>query len=156
MKLSFGISVNLDLTNDLYREGETRHTGHAMSTGSLTQALFHVSLQQKGIQYQTAIDGTYSDMTSGGKLRGIIPALSHSALSLVHMQDWGQRGGRFLLSTTSSSDAATRKTRQRDLLGIFGEFPMLANAPAHAPRLFSAAAAWRPSDAQSARVYIRR
>lgn len=70
---------------------------------------------------------TYSDVTSGGKLRGIIPALSHSALSLVHVQDGGQRGClALLLSTTSKTDATKMKPSHGDLLRIFRELAMLA------------------------------
>lgn len=113
---------------------------------------------------------TYSDMTSGGKLRGIIPALSHNALSLVHVQNGGQRGClALLLSTTSKTDATTSKPSQGDLLGIFRTFSMLAKRCGHDLRVkhpmhmhqalrcgsFSTAAAWRPSDALSALVYLR-
>lgn len=76
MKLSFGISVNSDLTND-------------------------------------------KDVISRGKLRGMSPALSHSALSLEHVHTKGQRGGLgLLLSTRSITDATTSKPSQSDLLGI--------------------------------------
>lgn len=113
---------------------------------------------------------TYSDMTSGGKLRGIIPALSHNALSLVHVQNGGQRGClALLLSTTSKTDATTSKPSQGDVLGIFRTFSMLAKRCGHDLRVkhpmhmhqalrcgsFSTAAAWRPSDALSALVYLR-
>ena len=51
-------------------------------------------------------------MTSGGKLRGIKPALSHSALSLVHVHVEGQRGWRARLpSAASKSPATTSHTR---------------------------------------------
>lgn len=109
-------------------------------------------------------------MTSGGKLRGIIPALSHKALSLVHVQDGGQRGClAFLLSTTSKTDATTIKPSQGDLLGIFRKIPMLVKRCGHDLRVkhpmhmnqglrcgsFSTAAPRRPSDALSALVYLR-
>lgn len=75
---------------------------------------------------------TYSDMTSGGKLRGISPALSHSALSLVHVHDGGQRGCLgFLLSTTSKTDATKSKPSQGDLLGVLRVFSILANGCGH-------------------------
>lgn len=75
---------------------------------------------------------TYSDMTSEGKLRGISPALSHSALSLVHVHDEGQRGClALLLSTTSKTDANTSKQRQGNLLGILRVISILANRRGH-------------------------
>lgn len=65
-------------------------------------------------------------MTSGGKLRGIIPALSHSALSLVHVQDGGQRGCLALLaSTTSRRDVTRTKPSHGDLPSIFRQCAML-------------------------------
>lgn len=71
-------------------------------------------------------------MTSGGKLRGITPALSHNALSLVHVHDEGQRGGlALLLSTTSKRDATTSTQSQGDLLGILRVFTILANRCGH-------------------------
>lgn len=105
---------------------------------------------------------TYSEMTSGGKLRGIIPALSHNALSLVHVQNGGQRCClALLLSTTSKTDATTSKPSQRELLGIIRIFSMLAMRCGHDLRVKQSvhmhqgfrggsshtAAAWRPSDA---------
>lgn len=93
-----------------------------------------------GIYKKAILNMTYSDMTSGGKLRGISPALSHNALSLVHVHDEGQRGClALLLSTKSKTDATTIKPSQGDLLGILRVFPILAgttcasNSPAHEP-----------------------
>lgn len=75
---------------------------------------------------------TYSDMTSVGKLRGISPALSHSALSLVHVHDEGQRGClALLLSTTSKTDANTSTPSHGNLLGILHVFSILANRRGH-------------------------
>lgn len=79
---------------------------------------------------------TYSDVTSAGKLRGIIPALSHSALSLVHVQDGGQRGCLALLASTNSRRDATR-TKPSHLPSIVRECAMLrgrAGASKHAVR----------------------
>lgn len=74
---------------------------------------------------------TYNDMTSGGKLRGISPALSHSALSLVHIHDAGQRGClALLLSTRSKTDATASKPSHGDLLGILSVFSILARQTA--------------------------
>ena len=107
---------------------------------------------------------TYSDMTSGGKLRGISPALSHSALSLVHIHDAGQRGClALLLSTASKTDATTSKPSHGDLVGILSVFSILARQTAlhmnqalrrasfpnrrgasAAAAAAAAAAAWRP------------
>lgn len=54
---------------------------------------------------------TYSEMTSDGKLRGISLALSHSALSLVHVHEAGHRGClALLLSTKSERYASKSKT----------------------------------------------
>lgn len=110
-------------------------------------------------------------MTSGGKLRGISRALSHNALSLVHIHDEGQRGGlALLLSTARRTDATTSAQSQGDLLGIVRVFLILANRcghdlrveelPPHEPGaplwfLFHAAV-WRPRDAPSAPVSLRR
>lgn len=70
---------------------------------------------------------TYSDVTSRGKLRGIISALWHSALSLVHVQCVGQRGCLgFPTTTARKTDATTSEMSQVDLMGIFGGFFMLA------------------------------
>ena len=53
---------------------------------------------------------TYNEMTSGGKLRGISLVFSHRALSLVHVQDMGQRGCLgLLLSTRSKTEEIHRK-----------------------------------------------
>lgn len=85
-----------------------------------------------GNLHEIMINKTYSDMTSGGKLRGISPALSHNALSLVHVHDAGQRGClALLLSTTSKTDATTSTQSQHDLLGILRVFSMLANLCRH-------------------------
>lgn len=66
-------------------------------------------------------------MTSRGKLRGIISALWHSALSLVHVQCVGQRGCLgFPTTTARKTDATTSATSQVDLTRIFGGFSMLA------------------------------
>ena len=79
---------------------------------------------------------TYSDMTSGGKLRGISPALSHNALSLVHVQDEGQRGGlALLLSTTSNTVANTSTQSQGDVLDILLVFVILENRCGHGLRV---------------------
>lgn len=76
---------------------------------------------------------TYSDMTSGGKLRGIDPAPSHSALSLVHVHDSGQRGClALLLPTRSNSDAAASTPSHCDRLAVI---PILANRCGHNLRL---------------------
>ena len=56
-------------------------------------------------------------MTSGGKLRGIKPALSHSALSLVHVHAEGQRGWRARLPSAASKSAATT-SHTRWVLGV--------------------------------------
>lgn len=70
---------------------------------------------------------TYSDVTSRGKLRGIISALWHSALSLVHAQCVGQRGCLgFPMTTASNTDATTSEKSHDHLVGIFGRFSMLA------------------------------
>lgn len=74
-------------------------------------------------------------MTSGGKLRGIDPAPSHSALSLVHVHDRGQRGClALLLSTKTNTDAATSTPSHCDRLAAI---PILAtcasSSPAHEP-----------------------
>lgn len=70
---------------------------------------------------------TYSDVTSRGKLRGIISALWHSALSLVHVQCVGQRGCLgFPTTTASKTHPTTSETSQGDLTGIFGRLSMLA------------------------------
>lgn len=62
-------------------------------------------------------------MTSGGKLRGMEPALSHSALSLVHVQDKGQRGClTLLLPTRSRTDATTSEPSHSEPLGILRVF----------------------------------
>ena len=75
---------------------------------------------------------TYSDMTSEGKLRGIDPALSHSALSLVHVHDKGQRGClALLLSTKRKTDATTSTPSQGDLLVILCVFSIPANRCGH-------------------------
>lgn len=61
-------------------------------------------------------------------MRRIIPALSHNALSLVHVHDAGQRGClALLLSTTSKKDATTSKPSQGDLLSILRVVNILAN-----------------------------
>lgn len=112
---------------------------------------------------------TYSDMTSGGKLRGISPALSHSALSLVHIHDAGQRGClALLLSTIRKTDATASKPSHGDLLGILSVFSIPARQTAlhmnqglrrasfpTAEELLLLLPGGR-SDALSALVYLRR
>lgn len=72
---------------------------------------------------------TYNDMTSEGKLRGINPALSHNALSLVHIHDEGQRGClALLLSTTSKIKASKSKTVNLEILFAYS---ILANRYGH-------------------------
>lgn len=62
-------------------------------------------------------------MTSGGKLRGMEAALSHSALSLVQVQDRGQRGCLALLPPAdSSTDATTSEPSHSELLDILPVF----------------------------------
>lgn len=149
MKLSFGISVNSDLTNDLWGEKHDTHThpyclglqhrltstycslflGYAIimqhwrKNPRLNQqvelSMLRSSLQWAGFLFQNKINRTYKDVISRGKLRGMSPALSHSALSLEHVHTKGQRGGLgLLLSTRSITDATTSKPSQSDLLGI--------------------------------------
>ena len=127
------------------------------------------------------LHGTYREMTSRGKLRGISPALSHSALSLVHVHDEGQRGGLgFLLSATSRTQASTSNPSRGDLLCIVRVFSILSEllrtrttavrqnqwvsalvpsstSTTTTTTAVSAASpgAWRPRDAFSARVYLQ-
>lgn len=82
---------------------------------------------------------THRDMTSDGKVRGISPALSHSALSLVHVHAEGQRGClAFLQSTGRKTDtASTRSTSRCSPAGLLRVFTILAtcasSSAAHEP-----------------------
>lgn len=110
------------------------------------------------------LERTHRDVTSGGKLRGIDTALSHNALSLVHVHDMGQRCClALLLSAEGTTETTTSKPSQRHLLGILHVFSILGNRCGHDLRVeqpytwtrvsavlpslvAAAAAARRPSD----------
>lgn len=121
MKLSLGISVNSDLTKDLLKKREK------------TENKLHVwTCSQKNMHLCAERNVTHSDMTSEGKLRGMSPVLSHSALSLVHIQEEGQRGGlAFLLSPSRTTQASSSKVSQGDLLRILPECSIPANRCGH-------------------------
>lgn len=55
---------------------------------------------------------TYSEMTSGGKPRGMGELLEHSAVSLVHVQLAGHRVVRLLPSATSSTSETTQNKQK--------------------------------------------
>lgn len=144
MKLSFGISVNSDLTKDLVGEKKTlfnprSKTEQLLQSVPLICAAADSSVNKFSVKHSSCNkwqNSTHSDMTSGGKVRGMSPALSQSALSLVHVHDEGQRGClALLLSTTRQTDANTRKANHGSLLGILRVFPILANRRGHDLRL---------------------
>lgn len=142
MKLSFGISVYSDLTNDLWKKKHDTHAQKERETWSWLNTISHSDSCGEPRLFCTNIlkttrNETYNDVTSGGKLRGISPALSHSALSLVHVHEEGHRGCLgFLLSTKSKTDATTSSSPSRDdLLGVLRVFSILANHCGHDLRL---------------------